>query len=267
MGGPMRNTAFVGLLLLLALGCRTTESGADSVNDVAGDTWWHGGGVDAFVDDDTVAPLEDIAPEEDLGPPNTAPTFTAPAPVSLDQGASTTIDLAGLVSDAEDDLDLLTLEWSADHVGLQLQDGWQLYIVAPVDWAESEVIDLTVTDTGGLSATAPLKVIVTEVTIVDPPPPDECKPTLFAHDAGTNVSEVLLSGSFNDWGGDADHADIMTDPDGDGIWEVELDLEPGKYLYKFIVDGTWIRDPANDHKEDDGYGKFNSVIEVPECDE
>lgn len=261
----MHKAIFVAVFLLLTVGCRAADNGEEFVDVLTAEVWWHGGIGD--IADDTLGQETqgDLVPQ-DLGPPNTPPQFTAPAPVSLDQGASTAIDLSGLIADAEDDLDQLTLDWSADHIGLQLQDNWQLYIVAPVDWAESEVIDLTVTDTGGLTATAPLKVIVTKVTIVDPPPPDDCEPTLFSHNAGSDVGEVLLSGSFNDWGGDADHADVMTDPDGDGIFEVELDLVPGKYLYKFVVDGTWLHDPANPNKEDDGYDGFNSVIEVPECE-
>ncbi len=262
----MHNAALVAIFLLLSVGCRTADHGEDIVDEVVAEVWWHGGAGDIADDVPGQETPTDLV-FQDSGPTNTAPTFTAPAPVSLDQGASTTIDLSGLITDAEDDLNQLTLDWSADHIGLQLQDNWQLYIVAPVDWAESEVIDLTVTDTGGLAATAPLKVIVTKVTVIDPPPPDECPLTHFSLDAGTEVTEVLLSGTFNDWGGDAASAEVMKDADGNGTWEVELDLEPGKYLYKFIVDGTWSHDPANENKEDDGYDGFNSVKEVPQCNE
>jgi hypothetical protein len=41
-----------------------------------------------------------------------------------------------------------------------------------------------------------------------------------------------------------------------------MKLEPGKYFYKFIVDGDWITDPGNQNAEDDGHGNINSVLVV-----
>ena len=41
-----------------------------------------------------------------------------------------------------------------------------------------------------------------------------------------------------------------------------VELEPGQYQYKFIVDGQWILDPANPNKETDLQGNDNSVIKV-----
>lgn len=262
----MRMTMLLSSLLLLLFSCRAADSGGDDIaDDAAAETWWHGGDDDVVAEPELKQPPTDAV--ADSGPDNTAPTFAAPAPVSLDMGTSTTVDLVLLLSDAEDDVGALTVSWSADHVALQEQDGHQLLVVAPVDWFGSEVIDLTATDTGGLTAIAPLKVIVTEVEIIDPPPPDECDPTLFSVEAGIEAGEVLLSGTFNDWADSADGAEVMTDADGDGLWTVSLELAPGKYLYKFIVDGEWLPDPTNPDKEDDGYGSFNSIIEVAPCEE
>ena len=39
-------------------------------------------------------------------------------------------------------------------------------------------------------------------------------------------------------------------------------LAPGKYTYKFIIDGNWIVDPANPNTEDDERGLTNSVLVV-----
>jgi hypothetical protein len=41
-----------------------------------------------------------------------------------------------------------------------------------------------------------------------------------------------------------------------------MDLTPGKYTYKFIIDGDWILDPDNATTEDDERGFTNSVITV-----
>jgi len=45
-----------------------------------------------------------------------------------------------------------------------------------------------------------------------------------------------------------------------GRWVLTLFLKPGKYAYKFIADGEWLKDPANDQWEDDGSGHRNSVL-------
>ncbi len=70
-----------------------------------------------------------------------------------------------------------------------------------------------------------------------------------------NAEEVYISGSFNGWS----TSEIPLEKTGDG-WEVELHLSPGKYLYKFIVDGEWMRAPGNSLVEGDGWGNYNSVF-------
>lgn len=69
-----------------------------------------------------------------------------------------------------------------------------------------------------------------------------------------NAEEVFISGSFNGW---SKGQYAMTRVEGG--WEYEQPLTPGKHLYKFIVDGTWIADPNNESRERDGYKSFNSV--------
>ena len=208
----------------------------------------------------------DVVPEVMDVVVNTPPTFEELSLIDLDMGTSTTLDLNPFIDDAEDTDELLVLSWSADHVAV-LDDGSHvLLVVAPTDWQGTDVVDLTVTDTGGLESAAELKVLVNEVI---PPewPPVECGETLFALDAGTDVQEVLLSGTFNNWGDDSAKAEVMEDPEGDGIWEVTLTLDPGTYEYKFIVDEVWMEDPTNPVNVDDGEGGFNSVVEVPTCEE
>ena len=41
-----------------------------------------------------------------------------------------------------------------------------------------------------------------------------------------------------------------------------LDLAPGLYRYKFLIDSEWHEDPANERKEQNEFGGYNSVIEV-----
>jgi len=78
---------------------------------------------------------------------------------------------------------------------------------------------------------------------------------LLAPDAG----QVRVAGDFNDWQPDeAAHLD----PDGNGIWSAVLPLEPGRYQYRFIVDGQWMEDPHNPHTVDTPYGVKNSIVEI-----
>ncbi len=46
------------------------------------------------------------------------------------------------------------------------------------------------------------------------------------------VDTVVARGSFNDWDG---NTDALTDPDGDGAYEVTLDLDSGAHEYKFVI--------------------------------
>jgi len=84
------------------------------------------------------------------------------------------------------------------------------------------------------------------------------------------AKHVNICGSWdeNDWCGTRgtgrfDH-DIgaMTDDDGDGIWEIELDMAPGRYEYKYAVDWglRWEQDPNNPVGNDDGFGGQNSIL-------
>ena len=71
-----------------------------------------------------------------------------------------------------------------------------------------------------------------------------------------NAKEVMLSGTFNGW------SRTMKMQKEDGKWAYDLNLSPGKYFYKFIVDGQWITDPINKYIEQDFYGNKNSVLIV-----
>lgn len=54
---------------------------------------------------------------------------------------------------------------------------------------------------------------------------------------------VHVAGTFNKWS-NSSHA--LTDPDGDGVYTGDVVFEPGKYRYKFVIDGNyWTHDPAS----------------------
>jgi 1,4-alpha-glucan branching enzyme len=73
------------------------------------------------------------------------------------------------------------------------------------------------------------------------------------------ATKVYLSGSFNGWSNDKTPP---TTPDKNGEYTVDLPLEPGRYAYKFLVDGKWMLDPANPQTEDNGLGDKNSIVTI-----
>jgi chromosome partitioning protein len=47
-----------------------------------------------------------------------------------------------------------------------------------------------------------------------------------------------------------------------GVWVTKLPLFPGRYRYRFVVDGKWMTDPNNTYVETNQFGELNNVIEV-----
>jgi 1,4-alpha-glucan branching enzyme len=73
-----------------------------------------------------------------------------------------------------------------------------------------------------------------------------------------DAKQVWLSGEFNGW---SPNATPMKRHD-DGHWETTVDLAPGRYQYKLVVDGEWLLDPAAQKNVPNDHGTLNSVIEV-----
>jgi len=78
--------------------------------------------------------------------------------------------------------------------------------------------------------------------------------SLEADDAG----EVFLMGNFNDWNPKIHPMKA----DGNGIWNKTVMIPPGKYEYKFLIDGNWIKDPQNDQTCPNCFGTLNSVFNL-----
>jgi len=72
-----------------------------------------------------------------------------------------------------------------------------------------------------------------------------------------NYKQVYLSGSFNNWSTREYPMHL-----NDGIWRIDVKLDKGKNLYKFIVDGRWMMDPENAVEEEDWDGNANSVYYI-----
>ena len=70
---------------------------------------------------------------------------------------------------------------------------------------------------------------------------------------------VYLAGSFNEW---STTAKKMAYKAKDGLYAATVQLAPGEYQYKFIIDGTWCADPENANAVANDQGTFNSVVTV-----
>ena len=85
-------------------------------------------------------------------------------------------------------------------------------------------------------------------------------PVTFVYQPQGAAATVTVAGSFNNWD---TGATPLADPEGDGVWSVVVDLAPGRYEYKFVVNGTqWITDESASEFADDGFGGKNSVVTV-----
>ena len=80
------------------------------------------------------------------------------------------------------------------------------------------------------------------------------------------AKSVFVAGDFNNW---SSHAMPLSKGRG-GVWKLKLGLPPGRYEYKFIVDGEWCCDPGcpgcvQEHAECkhcivNQYGSMNRVL-------
>jgi 1,4-alpha-glucan branching enzyme len=106
-------------------------------------------------------------------------------------------------------------------------------------------------------------------TRVPPPKRQDDGLVRFMYEA-PQAKHVNVCGNWdaNDWCGTRgtgrfDHEiSAMHDDDGDGIWEIEIEMSPGRYEYKFAVDWgmRWEQDPNNPIGNDDGFGGNNSIL-------
>jgi hypothetical protein len=92
---------------------------------------------------------------------------------------------------------------------------------------------------------------------VELPPPSLKGNTTFRLEGHADASIVAVAGSFNNW----NQSQLLFARDGDA-WVCRVDLNPGVYTYKFIVDGNWLLDPANPATQEDEAGNVNNVLEV-----
>ena len=73
------------------------------------------------------------------------------------------------------------------------------------------------------------------------------------------AESVQVAGDFNNW---LPIKTTMEKVGSSGIWQTKLNLQPGRYRYRLVVDGQWQQDPYNNITELNPFGELNSVLEV-----
>ena len=182
--------------------------------------------------------------------------------------------------------------WSTSAMPMQLVDGiWQLaitlepgsyqykFVINGTTWKEDPEAPSYVDDGfGGKNGAFVLtkdgkvepvggQVPSTSQMLKDYEPNSARKDTIYVDQDGyvvirlyTDAKRVFIAGTFNNWNEKDTEAYFVED----GIWEAVLELNPGIYEYKFIVDGNWVIDPNAFAYVDDGFGGKNGAFEVYE---
>ena len=70
-------------------------------------------------------------------------------------------------------------------------------------------------------------------------------------------SEVFVAGTFNNW--DPKQYPLRDNPDS-GHYKTKLVLAPGRYEYKFVVNGEWLADPNCPDSAPNDCGSLNSIL-------
>ena len=75
-----------------------------------------------------------------------------------------------------------------------------------------------------------------------------------------DAQSVQLAGDFNAW-------DTTAHPlkkAANGLWKRTLNLSPGRYEYRFFVDGQWQNDPQCKSHISNPFGEENCVLTLGE---
>lgn len=100
------------------------------------------------------------------------------------------------------------------------------------------------------TAQPPIAAIVAPASITQ-------RPAQFALEA-PYAHEVYLAGTFNQW----DPRRTPLKKGGDGVWRLAIRLSPGRYQYRFVVDGVWANDPKAVETVPNSFGSENSIVVI-----
>jgi len=73
-----------------------------------------------------------------------------------------------------------------------------------------------------------------------------------------DAREVILTGDFTGWAKDK----LRLAKGADGEWAGTIDLAPGEYQYRLLVDGEWRDDPSAQARVPNEFGTTNCLLKV-----
>lgn len=116
-----------------------------------------------------------------------------------------------------------------------------------------------------LKPSEPVKLSPARQTVVEGPAgllvehvPTPQRPSAHLEFYNPTAFEVFVAGSFNDW---EPRATPMRKR-GKGEWTADLTLQPGRYEYRFVVDGKWVEDPRASAFAANPFGGQNAVLQI-----
>ncbi len=72
------------------------------------------------------------------------------------------------------------------------------------------------------------------------------------------AQKVELGGCFNNWKASKN----PLKKDGSGNWKAALKLKPGRYQYRYLIDGVWQNAQEPVECVPNAFGSWNCVVEV-----
>ena len=73
-----------------------------------------------------------------------------------------------------------------------------------------------------------------------------------------SAQKVTVAGTFNNWNPEA----CVLRKDRNGKWGIALNLAPGRYEYRYCVDGIWESDQRPVETSPNAFGSWNCVVAV-----
>jgi 1,4-alpha-glucan branching enzyme len=73
-----------------------------------------------------------------------------------------------------------------------------------------------------------------------------------------NAESASVTGDFCEW--QTDRYPLRKDKDG--LWTTTITLAPGRYEYRFLIDGEWVNDPKCTERTANEFGGENCVLQV-----
>ncbi len=78
---------------------------------------------------------------------------------------------------------------------------------------------------------------------------------------GDQPRSIAVAGDFNNW---SDREHRLRYHAEAGVYQLTIDLSPGRHEYRMVIDGEWQTDPYNREQALNAFGEASSVIVVPD---